>query len=184
MTSIHKVILDHLETELRESLIDDIADEELRAGIVKQGDLQGEPDPDEARVSVNLYENDPDSSYGTGDVSAMSDKWVDEIQEIEIGGTTIWKRRFTVKARCLFVNTGETLEEAQEYARQVREWIENTLLNMSWVDQESTYGEFVCRGVVGEDIKSEMLQSGGPPDAFDYYIKVRFDVLTTNGVTA
>jgi hypothetical protein len=183
MTSIHKAIMDKLQDELQEAMIDFIPDEDERTGVVKQGDLQGNPDPDDARIAVTIHENDPDSAFGTSSVSAQGNTWVDEVAEIEIGGTTIWKRRFTVKSRCLFVSTQETLIEAQELARMIRERIEDTLLNIRWTGVNSDTGEYVSRGVVGDEITGEMLQAGGPPDAFEYYIKVRFDVHTTKGVT-
>ena len=181
IVSIHDAIIDHVEEELNEELIDFISDD-TQAGVVKQGELQGEPDPDEARVSITIHENDPDASYGTGDVSAMGGQWVDEIAEVEIGGVTTWKRRFTVKCRCLFVGTQEDLPVAQGYARKVRERLEDTLLRMSFSGVTSSTGEYVARGIVGKEMRSEMLQSGGPPDSYDYFIKVRFDVHTTKGV--
>lgn len=181
IVSIHDAIMDHVVEELDEELVDFVNDE-TQVGIVNQGELQGNPDPDEARISITVHENDPDASYGTGDVSGMSSAWLDEVAEIEIGGTTIWKRRFTVKCRCLFVGTQENLEEAQRFSRKVRERIEDTLINMSFSGVESPTGEYVSRTVIGDEMKSEMLQAGGPPDSYDYFIKVRFDVHSTKGV--
>ncbi len=34
-------------------------------------------------------------------------------------------------------------------------------------------------GPFSDTILSEMVQAGGPPDAYDFFIKVRFEVLTT-----
>jgi hypothetical protein len=42
-----------------------------------------------------------------------------------------------------------------------------------------TADEYVARGVLSSDLRGEMMQAGGPPDAFDYNIKVHFSVLTT-----
>ena len=133
MLSIHQQIMDKLEDELQAAIIDDILfNNDTQAGVVKQGPLQGDPEPDDARISVEIHENDPDSSYGTGNVSSMGEGWTDEVDEVEIGGNTIWSRKFTVKGRCLFDNTGETLQEAQQISRVLRNRLEDTILNISW----------------------------------------------------
>ncbi len=112
----------------------------------------------------------------------MSDTWGDEVAEIECGGSVTWKRRFSVKGRLLFVNTGEGLSEARTIAAVVRQRIENTLLNLDFGDVSDEHGEYVSRGVVSYALKGEMVQAGGPPDAYDYHIKVRFELQTTTGV--
>jgi hypothetical protein len=180
---IHNEILTHIQAALQAALIDDIPDDDLaRAGIVMLGPLQGNPDPDQARISVTLHENDPDRFYGTTGTSAITTEWDDEIIEVECGGSATWNRRFTVKARCLYVITGEDLTTAREIAATVRNRIEKTLLNLSFADVK-TDDEFVSRGVLATSMKGEMLQAGGPPDAYDYHIKVRFELQTTTGVT-
>ena len=180
---IHEALLDYAEAELTAALITNIpADDEARAGVVTQGSLQGDPDPDQARISVTLHENDPDAIFGRDGTSGMTDAWDDEIAEVECGGSTTWNRRFTVKARCLFVNTQEDKASAQRVARTVRHRIETALLAMSFTGIQSD-GEFVSRGVFSDSLKGEMVQSGGPPDAYDYFIKVRFEVQTTTAVT-
>ena len=70
-----------------------------------------------------------------------------------------------------------------EQYEHLRDRIEAILMKIGFGDI-NTPEEFVCRNITAEDIKSEMLQAGGPPDAFDYSLKTRFSVLTTrNGVT-
>jgi hypothetical protein len=175
---IHEVIIQHTVNLLTQRLITDIAeDDPARAGVVKKGELQGDPDPDAARISVTIHENDPDSIIGGG-ISSISDSWEDEIVETEVGGGATWSRRFTVKARCLFDRTGEALQPAREIAATLRHRIEKTLLGDPYSALVSD-GEYVSRGPVSEDFHAEMVQSGGPPDSYDYHIKVRFDVWTS-----
>jgi hypothetical protein len=184
--NIHDAIANFIVAALQHSLIDDIAESDIaRAGVVIPGPLQGDPDPDVARISVSVYENDPEGFFGRNGTSANSDDWTDQVSETECGGSVIWDRRFTVKARCLFVNTGETRDSARSIASTVRSRIERCLMNLSWGEiHDDETGEFVSRGVLAESLHSEMQQAGGPPDAYDYHIKVRFEVqTTTTGVT-
>ena len=184
--NIHDAIVNHVVEQLECALINDVpADDPARAGIVIPGPLQGDPDPDQARISVSVYENDPDGFFGKAGTSANSDGWNDEVAETECGGSAIWNRRFVVKARCLLVNTGEGRASARAIASTVRSRLENCLLNLRWGDiHDDEMGEYVSRGVIAESLQSEMVQAGGPPDAYDYHLKVRFEVQTTTlGVT-
>lgn len=179
---IHSLILDQVQAELTASLITNIPEgDPTKAGVVAQGDLQGNPDPDEARISVTLHENDPDAFITSGAMSSLKGDWSDEIEEIECGGSEIWNRRFTVKARCLLVRTGEDKDTARQIAAVIRHRIEKTIAGVSFAGVMND-GEYVSRGAISSDIKSEMIQSGGPPDSYDYFIKVRFSVQTTTGV--
>lgn len=176
---INELIIDKVTDVLQEALIDDIGPSDLaRAGKVKRGDLQGDPDPDDARISITVYENDPDAFF-TGMTTGISGGWSDEIYERAVGGDfgeAIWNRRFTVKARCLLVNSQEALTEARQIAQTVKKRIEKALLTIDWANVEDE-DEYVSRGVFS--MHSEALQGGGPPDSYDYVIKVRFDVQTT-----
>ncbi len=177
MSGIHDLILLHVQEAFQKSLIDDLPlDDKARAGVVYIGPLQGEPTPDDARISITLHENDLDAAI-SGVVSGLKGEWVDEIDEIEIGGASTWVRRFTCKARCLLVNTAESLAEARAIASTVRERIEDTLSGMSFTGVANA-SEYVSRGVLSEEMAGEMLQAGGP-EAYDYQIKVRFSLLTT-----
>lgn len=176
---IHDAILQVVKDALQYSLIDGVdPDDDAIAGVIKLGDLQGDPDPDIARISVTLHENDPDG-FISGMPTGMSEKWSDEVDEWEIGGVVTWKRRFTVKARCLLDASKEDLATARQIASTVRERIEHALPRISF-GSVSQNGEYVSRGITSDALKGEMLQSGGPPDSYDYFIKVRFEVLTTH----
>lgn len=181
-TMIHNDIIDTLVAALQEAMIDNIAQGDVaRAGIVQAGPLQGDPDPETARISVTVHENDPDAIYKPG-TFAMSGEWGDEVAELECGGTVIWKRRFSVKARCLLSLTQESATEAREIASTVRSRIEACILGTSFRDILTDNGEFVSKGVISSEIKGETVQAGGPPDAFDFHVKIRFQVETTIGV--
>ncbi len=182
MSGIHDVILDEVREALQAALIDEIpTDDPTRAGVVKRGPLQGDPDPDQARISVTLYENDPDRFYGATGTTALTEMWDDEIAEVECGGSITWRRRFTVKARCLLVNTQEDETAARTVASTIRSRIEKTLMRIT-LKNVTEDGEFVSKSIFNDAIKGEMVQAGGPPDAYDYHIKVRFQVETTIGV--
>jgi hypothetical protein len=178
---IREMIIDKVLEDLQAVLIDDVEDDDLsKAGLVMKGPSQGDPDPDQARISITIYWGDPDAFY-RGQITSLTGAWNDEVAEIEAGGGSggvIWNRRFCVKARCLFAATGEDLENGRQYASTVQGRIERALLEM---DFSETYDdeEFVSRGVTNSEIKSEMVQGGGPPDAYDFFIKVRFSVQTT-----
>jgi hypothetical protein len=176
MSGIHDAVLEHVRDALEVALITNIAEEDLaRAGVVLIGPIQDEPAPDTARISVTLHENDPDRLIKA--VTGMTDDWSDEIDEIEIGGAVTHLRRFTLKARCLLVNTAEELDVARSIASTVRERCEITLTTLSFSGVTSGT-EYISRGILAEDMTGEMLQAGGP-GAYDYHIKIRFSVLTT-----
>lgn len=179
---IQYLILDRIRTYLEDALINTIpVDDPTRAGVVKIGDLNGEPDPDIARISVTLYYNDPDPIVNSGP-TAFGGGWSDEIQEIEVGGFVTHKRRFSIKIRCLFDITRENLEEAVSIASTVRTRVEHTLHRISFSGVVSD-GEYVARPILSTDIYAETLIGGGPPDSYDVQAKIRFEVLTTYGGT-
>jgi len=174
---ISELIIDKVVAALQKAMIDDIPeDDPTRAGVIMKGPLQGNPDDDVARISLTVYEGDPDN-FHSGMLTSITGLWNDEIEETYIGGGCTWNRRFTVKARCLLVNTRETLAEARSIASTVRKRIEKTLLAIDWTNTGED-DEWVCREVLAATMKSEAIQGGGPPDSYDYSIKVRFDVQT------
>ena len=183
MSGIHHLILTEVRDDLETALITNVPDGDLsKAGVVKIGDLQGDPDPDVARISVTLYYNDPDQTIRGGGLGDNPDPWDDQVDEIECGAAITWKRRFTVKIRCLFESTGEDLSAAHQIASDVRSRTEKALLLMRW--NVASADEYVSRGVLSENIRAQVVQAGGPPDAYDFHIKIRFEVLTTEGLGA
>ncbi len=163
-------ILEHVQSVLDAALITNIAENDTaRAGVVKIGPLQGEPDPDVARISVEVHHNDPENIDGP---------WRDVIQIVEIGGVVTWSRRFTVKIRCLLETTREDLDASREIAAVIRDRAELAILKELFVGIQ-TDNEYVSRGPMATSLKSDMLQGGGPPDAYDFHIKIYFDVYTT-----
>lgn len=174
---IHKTIMDYVKECLERDLIDRQNDDAV-PGIIKLGPLQGDPDPDTARISVEVYENDPDQEIRGSGISQTTNPWIDEVEEIEIGGCITWKRRFTVKVRVLLEGSREDLENARRIASTIRSRVEKSILSMRFAGIESE-GEQVVLGPLSENIFAEMLQAGGPPDAYDFFIKIRFEVLST-----
>ncbi len=181
---IHKAIMDYVRERLDRDLIDSIPlsgdgnPDDALPGAIKLGPLQGDPDPDVARISIEVYENDPDQEIKGSGISTTDDSWKDKIEEIEIGGGITWRRRFTVKVRVLLESTREDLENARRVASTIRSRVEKSVMGMRFARVESD-GETVTMGPFSDQLFSEMLQAGGPPDAYDFFIKVRFEVLTT-----
>jgi hypothetical protein len=197
---INSLILDKVVAVLQDKLIDDFAplhipdpppdpplpvapEDPARAGVVFKGPLQGDPEPDTARISITVHENDPDNFF-SGQVTQITGDWSDEVAEVECGGGSggaIWNRRFTVKGRCLLVNSKEGLDDTREIASTVKTRIERALRGIDWSDvfeedENHVMIEYVSRPVLS--MRSEAVQGGGPPDSYDYFIKVRFDVQT------
>jgi hypothetical protein len=171
--------MDYVKDRLERDLVSSAGSgDDAIPGAIKLGPLQGDPDPDVARISVELYENDPDQEIKGSGISAGDRIWKDEIEEIEIGGCITWRRRFTVKVRVLLESTREDLENARRVASTVRSRVEKSILGMRFANVASQ-GEFVTMGPLSDSLISEMLQAGGPPDAYDFFIKVKFEVLTT-----
>jgi hypothetical protein len=171
-------VVDRLNRDLVSIAGNSNPDDDAMPGAIKQGPLQGDPDPDVARISVEIYENDPDQEIKGSGISASDKLWKDEIEEVEIGGGITWRRRFTVKVRVLLESTREDLENARRIASTVRSRVEKSIMGMRFTGVESD-GEMVTMGAFADSLLSEMLQAGGPPDAYDFFIKVKFEVLTT-----
>ena len=131
MSSIQDAILAKLQSELTQKLITDI-DDTSKAGVIKIGELQGEPDPDVARISVTLFVNDPDQEIKNSGIGNSPEAWDDTIYETEIGGGIMWKRRFTVKCRCLFTNTKEDAATSRSIATTLKQRIEQTILGTNF----------------------------------------------------
>jgi hypothetical protein len=126
---IHDAIMTVVQDRLEQALIAGAHEfEGYQVGVVKLGNLDGEPDPDVARISITLHENDPDRALGG--LTEAKAHWMDEVEEVEIGGVITWKRRFTVKARVLLDFTREDLVEARQIASRVRSKLENALLDI------------------------------------------------------
>jgi len=168
---IHDAIMQRLVTRLTQDLITGIDESDpARVGAIKLGPLQGEPEPDTARISLTIHENDPNASD--------SESWDDQVYDIECGGAITYERRFTIKVRALMELTKENLDEARKIASTLVERIEGSLLKEMFTGVSSG-NEYVARGVFAESLTSKIHQGGGPPDAYDFTIRTRFDVLTT-----
>ena len=182
---IHDEILDAVQAQLTTDLITDpvAADPNDIAvpTVIQQGPLQSDPDPADARISVTLHENDPDGVYKPANTN-MTNEWVDTVAEIECGAAITWYRRFTVKARVLLANTQEDLDTTRQIASTLRDRIEMSLLEMDFGSvSDPVTGEYVGKPVLSPGLRGEMIQAGGP-EAYDYHIKVRFQLETTRGV--
>jgi len=178
--SVMNMVLEYTRDELIRFLYDEVsADDKARTNVVKIGFLQGDPDPDEARISVSVFPNDPDQEIRGSGIGNNPAPWDDTIYEEEVGGVLTWSRKYTVKARCLFTDGTEADNEAEArtLAATVKQRIEKAILSIDY-GSISSANEYVCRSASSSSIRSTFVQSGGP-GAYDFYIKVRFDILTT-----
>lgn len=153
MAFIVSVISDAIIEQLRKELMtDDVAG----AGLVRLGPLQD--DPTDARINILVYENDREDPDG----------WIHEQKrdEIEIGGTEMYKRRFTVQMQ-IYLNN-QNLDRAT--AKEVIDLVHGRALH-------ALRGSDIIAGVsdeFGERVihsyncvhKSRMLLRGGPPDSW------------------
>lgn len=173
MSFIHKTVMDHLERILTLALITNIGeDDPALAGVVKLGPLQGEPEPDTARVSITIHENDPDDR----------ERWHDRVVMVEIGNQITYARRFTVKGRCLLEDTRESLDVARSIVSTVKNRIEVAILSERWTGVEAEDGEYVARGAMARSVRSHVRQGGGPPDSYDFRVSIQFEIWTTKGL--
>ncbi len=178
--SVMNLVLEKTRDELIRMLYTEISGDDLgRTNVIKIGFLQGDPDPDEARVSVTIFPNDPDQEIRGSAIGHAPAAWDDTIFEEEVGSVLTWSRKYTVKARCLFTTGAEADDEAiaRGIAATIKQRLEKAILKINYGGISSDT-EFVCRSASSSSLRSSFVQSGGP-GAYDFYIKVRFDVLTT-----
>lgn len=173
---VHAEIMRTIEEHLVNTLQVNISGD-TKAGHVGQGPLMGDPvDPDIARISITVHENDPDAfeKYTPhGQESSWHD--IEDPFDAELGATT-WIRRFTVMGRALLDLSREDLENARRIASTVRSRVEHELrrVNFSAINCE---GEYVSMPIY--NTQSEAIQMGGPADSWDFYFKVRVALKTT-----
>ncbi|MEM4204961.1 MAG: hypothetical protein QXS54_12915 [Candidatus Methanomethylicaceae archaeon] len=174
---IHHAIMTKIAEQLTQKLITEVpTSDPARVGVVVFGPLQGNPDPDEARISVTIHDGDPDN-FSTGTLTSMKTLFVDEVIETEIGGSVIWKRVFTVKCRVLLERTKEDLEQARQIVATLKQRVETALLtiNMEGISYDN---EKVIMSIIPDSLASEIYQAGGPPNEYDFFMKFRFAVMT------
>ena len=171
--TIHYAILRRIAQQLETDLVTNVpADDPTATGIVVEGPLLDEPDFENARISIQLFENDPfnfDSSWD----------WVDEPveEEIEIGGGMTWRRRFTLEARMLLVNTMEDRDAARRIASAIKARVEQSLMDTNFSGIRIG-GEYVSAPIFNKNIRSKLLQAGGP-ESWDFVLHIRFEVKTS-----
>lgn len=159
-------MLIHVRDHLTEQLITNIdASDDARVDVVKLGHLQGEPDPDDAPISVEVHHGDPE----------YPDDWVDEVVDYEMPSSRIYKRRFCLIIRCLLVDSGLDLEDAAGVMSTVLSRCEAGIVSVDWSTLVLT-GNHTIVGCV-EDVISRSIQGGGP-DEHDWLGKVWWSILT------
>jgi hypothetical protein len=146
-------------------------DDDAEVGVVMQGPLFDDPDYESARISIELFENDPDDF----DTWEWADEPVSDL--LEIGQGMTWRRRFKIVTRVLLVSTMENRVAARKIASAVKARLEASLMKVDFGDL-MVGGERVTGRVFNENIRSKLLQAGGP-DNWDFELQTRFEVKTT-----
>lgn len=161
-------LLHVFKAQLQKVCIDDVPlSDTSRAGVVKIGPLQGEPEPDVARISITVHPNDPDRPT----------KMLDKVIEVNIPCSQIWNRYFTIKYRILLEPTHENLEQALTIASTVKARVEHAISSATY-GSIRTSTESVQRGCQDVSSRHSLLQGGGPPDSFDFQGKFMFTIMT------
>jgi hypothetical protein len=166
MTTASDAIKTALQAHLENKLIAEIAEDDVaRASVVKIGPLQGEPELEDAPLSVEIYQNDPEKP----------DEWFDEIIEWEMPRTAVWSRKFVILYRVLLTETGESLAQGLAIASTLKSRIEYALNTMAWGDVVASDESIETCPL--DDMVSKLDQGGGPNE-YDYSGKIRFTVIT------
>jgi len=131
-----------------------------KAGLVRQGPLQDDPETIENGISILVYVNDPNDPSGWRHIR-------DRIQEIGTGQNQYWVRRYSVQALCQFTRTGYTDTQAQAIASEVMGRLQKALVGIRDALQGITddFGETVyapCNGVAWVRVT----KAGGPPNEY------------------
>lgn len=161
-------ILNHIKDHIQLVMIDQETDPVYRLGVVKRGPLNGEPEPDVARLYATLFSNDPDEPK----------EWRDEVIEQEIPCSQIWRRCYTCLWGALLEPTQESLEAASDIASYIKAKLEWSISTTKLSGLTMSDGEQVIRGCTDLGETSWMEQLGGPPDSYQFQGKIRFNILT------
>lgn len=160
-------------SDIIDAMILDISDAFIGAAIgsqsvVRRGPLQ--EDPEDNVTSALIYENDPNDING----------WCHEIvfEGMELGGSGIYRRRFTVELRIFLTREGYEREDAKDaidliHGRTI-DALRNSTRILACTDE---FGEVVLFCKNGMD-KSRMVLRGGPPDSWIGEGKLWFTVYT------
>ena len=138
------------------------------ASVVRRGPLQ--EDPEDNVTSALVYENDPSDPDG----------WCHEMiyEYMELGGSSLYRRRFTVELRIFLTQEGYERADAKDaidliHGRAIEALRTSTRI-LACTDE---FGEVVMYCKNGLD-KSRMLLRGGPPDSWIGEGKLWFTVYT------
>ena len=186
--SVHNAILTYLEAQLTDALITVPTAALAKAKPIRRSPASSRWDLFRATqiqirpVSASrLHENDPDAITGASGYLQCRARGKTRSPRsnavVPKHGTGASRSRPAV----CWSTPARTKTPPEQIASTVRHRIEKTIQNLSFAGVEDD-GEYVSRGAVSTSTKGEMIQSGGPPDAFDYFIKIRFEVQTTTGV--
>jgi len=178
ITMITNAIISDLETALDPDVIADAGE----SNLVRIGSLQD--DPQKYTNPVLVYENDPDdpngwlhSQYNSSTQQSGGRDLIGQGQ-IELGGTELFYRRFTVHISSFLTRSGLKRAQAKVVFDLLHGRCFHALRNStSIMGLSDEFGESVlmCKNGL---VKSRVMISGGPPSQWIGRIKLWLQVLT------
>lgn len=171
-------VVDALVLDLQDAFAG-VPDEET-AGVIRGGKLQA--NPVKARISVLVHIGDPEKP----------DAWIDtlasmtqsnspgrislDIPAYEVGGGSMWRRRFTVEFGVYLTKSKEDRDEARALANLTRGRIERAVSRSTRVPRlTDDFGETAMLVAV---TASKITEGGGPPTSFIWRGVVYVEVAT------
>lgn len=178
MSFVTDLVLHRIKDHLTLKMQTEIAEGDVtRAGVVKIGRFQ--QDPDKATVYISCNFGDPTNpdllDCNTSVVSKHKDNTGIDVPGYAIGGGSMWWRTIYVQFGCFFVNKKLKEEEAQEKASEVLGRLLENLANVYISDIADSHGE---RAIYAVTYGNTMFESGGPSDQYIWRGTVRVDFLT------
>lgn len=177
MVTIHEKILDAAVLDLTDAFAG-LAEDEA-AGVIKIGNLQDDPEKNRNSITIHVGDADApgswdDNTHARGD-NAL-DRYAYQAEAFEVGGGSLWWRRFSVKYSFFFTRSKEDQRLAAVLASTTRARIEKAIsLSGRIPGLTDDNGETAIKIVV---VTSGDVEGGGPPAAYIHRGKVRWQVQT------
>ena len=179
VTQINNLIADRMVTKLTADMIANQTDTDLKAGLVRKGTLQD--NPEKYRIVVLVHPGgDPDDNNWKSVSVAYQEQQPERRQlsppAFEVGGGTMWYRRGVVEWQFFGTKTKEDRDEAMNIGHALQALVERAIANADYDNLKDDFGEV---GVMGAKAYWSYIEPGGGPRAsFIYRGKTGWQALT------